>query len=780
VHTVSVPRCIFQPESMCLLILIAGMLLLQGSAPALADDDLLQPGELQIQIKSGYAGYALPIANSALARRWTGSRDTNNEAQWASGGGLSYQLAYDYSTVPVAVKIEHRRPEAFSGRIEVLSAHGFHSSEGNGGNFCIASHEFVAPPSVPVEFCLAPRCCPPSAPGQPLRLLVRLFQRGISKPIREFEQRVIQLEPAHLYSIALDAPDDLVIEQFLNESNRLDYKIELQDELDSTIYSSRHYIFSCERSSLCGQPLAARQFAFVFVSFPEVQKWSVRDQQSLLAYVMGGGRLFVYGAAPKSNLQSVDLRPLCRLGRGILLSSPDTLDAAAKVAASWLEGELAEFVLHAGGRVGGRRLNDQTLNTYLRTNINIDLPYGIPVMEPGLTVVPLSHRSGYLHPLWLKRSASDLAALEPWDYPEFTQQASSLPDLNANLKLAALNARTDRFPRNLQGQLAGDRSLPYGYLILLSLACILCGGLLLRDRSGSFVFISLTAASVLLTGGGRVILTAQPTGTQQLRLNLIDCDVDCPVSVSRTVVSCDEHGESISLELTPSSLVRRIDSDASPAWHQQSFGPNTAPDGKHDDVLLIQSGASRLAVRSDAVHNHAPNNVTMRSRRRSPSDIELEITCPGLPNGQLMVLQSSLGWQALRSSQTAQWVNLRLPSLQTEPGLEHQLDLQRLVSRRGFRFGSSRNPQSAEAVSLLVQLLNGGWTDELTTGSERADLLRLGWIGILQDPLLGRGLPVGQAVLFYALPAEEGSKSNSADWVRLTVDLEADGSGDDL
>src|SRR5690606_4379312 len=91
-----------------------------GSAAAqqeAAADELIQ-GAVYFDSKSGDGGFGLPVAHSALGRQWAFSMDSTG-----------WQMAPNYSTVPVRVSIHNRRPEPFRGRIEVESPYAYSAEE---------------------------------------------------------------------------------------------------------------------------------------------------------------------------------------------------------------------------------------------------------------------------------------------------------------------------------------------------------------------------------------------------------------------------------------------------------------------------------------------------------------------------------------------------------------------------------------------------------------------------------------------------------------------------
>lgn len=773
-HTSPVPlrTALSRILPVCILLLLA---LCGRPSHAVADTDTgLAQGELSIEINSGYGGYALPVANSALARRWTGSRQEAESADWAISGNLTYQLAYDYSTVPVYVRIEHRRPEAFSGRVEVVSAHGFHSSE-TGGGFTTVSQEFIAPPSVPLEFCLAPRCSPPSRPGGPLRLLVRLYQSGMERPLREFEQQVMQFEPAHLYSLLLDAAPGTLIAQELNRGNRLRFDIPSQPELDPAIYTGFHYIYACERQALTSLPLAARQFAFAMADLRAVQTWPQQEQDALLAFVISGGRLLLYSSGDVPDWNRLSLTHSQPLGRGWLLTERGGLETAAARVQRWLEGELEEFVLHAGGSADGWQMDALLLNTYAHSGLRLGHVFGVQELDALQRTAALSHRAGFLHPLWIARTASDTAGLEPWDYPEFSQRSGTLPGNNANLRFASMNISASRLPRSLPGLSAGDRTLPAWWLPWLWAACAAAACLLFG--TGQIRRIGLILLTAAAAGSYAFVSTAAGTANESsaVSVSLLDCAAESPLAVERLAQAASASSGMMRFELPAGSLLRRVDSESCAAWN---LADRAIPSGADGGDMWTGSGLGRYAaLRSDNPAAAPSGEVAFRLIRHGREGVQFELSCPGLPPDSLLLLQSSLGWQALRSSPQAQSIHLNLSPLPLEPGKARQQALERLVARRQFGQGQNRNPQANEALNLLTQLLAGGWPADAAGSGTVDDLTRLGWSALLQDPLAGRGLPVGQVVLYYARPAAGGVENRHAAWVRLTLALPPQSAG---
>ena len=81
-------------------------------------------------------------------------------------------------------------------------------------------------------------------------------------------------------------------------------------------------------------------------------------------------------------------------------------------------------------------------------------------MPCALSLLPFSQRHGFLHPLWLYREAADAAALEPWDYPEFTRYPVRPGKANSNLRRIENQAPYADAPTPLASFAASARQLP--------------------------------------------------------------------------------------------------------------------------------------------------------------------------------------------------------------------------------------------------------------------------------------------------------------------------------
>ncbi|HES58739.1 MAG TPA: hypothetical protein ENO21_04850, partial [Firmicutes bacterium] len=382
------------------LLLLAGIILALTGGAAAQDEMLL--GGFELEVQAGYSGYALPVANSQLGR------------DWADRGPLAWQMAFNYSTVPVRITILHRRADAFRGRIELISTAAFSIEEDPLGHTATTTTDFIVPPSVPYTVSLAPRVCPPSTPGGPARLLLRIYQQGLQTPVDSQVVTVTQLEPAYLYSLLLDGPPGDRYSDAVNPDNELE--LAMPDGFDAVdgLLTSRHWLISCPREQVTGLPLAARDFAFVVADLSEVVEWDDVEQRALVQYVIGGGHLCLYNVSTASwqglNLDSAALPA----GRGFVRVVRGGLDQARLALSDWLAGELEEFTLLCGGTAGGDRLALADSSENLLASLDLDDIFA----SSEESEIP-SHRPGYLHPVWVYREACRSGAQEPWQGPEF-------------------------------------------------------------------------------------------------------------------------------------------------------------------------------------------------------------------------------------------------------------------------------------------------------------------------------------------------------------------------
>jgi hypothetical protein len=750
----------------------------RGDAPSPADE--LQPFTLRLDCEAGYAGYALPVANAALARQWTASSRGRDRSDWASRGGLSFQLAYDYSVVPVHVHFEHRLATAFNGTIEVASRHGYSSAEApDGSPPTTVRRSFTAPPSVPVDFTLAPRCAPPSRPGDVVRLQVRVYQRGIAAPVYEEEQTVTQLEPAHLYSLWLDGPPELApLEDVLNPGNRLGLALPDAKEhpVEPATYTSSHWLLPCPRVAVTGLPLAARQFAFVVGDWDAVRQWPAADARALAAFVIGGGRLCLFNAPASAQWQGCGLAAPHNLGRGWLVPATGDIASARQTVHNWLEGELTEFVLLAGGTAGPgpeghlRRLPPGTYSGFAFTGLHLDEVYARPDADAqsGNDEIPLARRRGFLHPLWVYRQAADSAALEPWDYPEFTHYLVEPEKSNLNIRQVCVTEHGPPPPEALASFAASARALPLPWWPAAALLALLPLLRLCLPRWRNWqggLLAGLAAAGA--AGGIGAWAGTHPSPAPLVRTVLFDADARSPVACERTASGRFNSGlGGDAIPLPPDALLRRVDWDPAGTWDWTS----TAQVGGRADGPAEwhgTGGGAYALLRSDSVLTDSPAwPVKVRVLRRTVDNVELALDTAELPAGSIVALQTMLGWNVLSAGPVEQHLSLNIPHLPAEPGWERLRRLSELQAgwylfqdqaQADVQAGQSQNVLSTiQTMTLMTQLLAGRWPADLPRAArgtaDPREQLRLGWDGLLQDPLGGRGLPQETGVLYVALP----------------------------
>jgi hypothetical protein len=734
----------------------------------------LQQGEFRLDCEAGYARYAFPIGDAALARKWTTFRAEENQANWASRGELAYQLAYDYSVIPVHFRIAHRRPEAFAGTVEIESTHGYGVAENPLGHRTLLRHEFLAPPSSPIEFTLSPRVVPPVRPGSSERLIVRIYQRGLTRPIDRRELSVTQLEPSHLYSLVLDDPA-LPHGQTINKDNYLKLQIPANRSelvLDPSIYSSEHYFLGCPHRAVTGLPLAARQFAFVLADYSNVRTWNVAEQQSLMQFVVAGGRLILFNAGRDAVWQGCSLAQPDAVARGWLIPLAGPRRLAEQTAQRWLEGELEEFALYARGSAHGIRLDPNSFNAFRDSNLLLDEVYASAL--PDALAIPLSRRPGYLHPLWLYRAATDLGTLEPWDYPEFTQFAGDESDNNLLLRAITAAQPGTTAPLGLSRLLGQQRVLPLWWKVVPFALLGLTAGVMAFPSSGfrKLQLLGIGCALSLATLLWKSVAPLQlPVGSMQL----IDCDQRTEIATARTVHAkfATRSGE-IALKLNAGSLLRRVDWQPAGNWQLRA---STAAVGDSPTHWHGKSGGAFVALRTDVASLKAKVGLSAEVTP-TPDGYCVILNTKELPPGQLVILQTSLGWHALKTSETTQRIYLQLSPLPRVPGVDRAMAVQRLSRSWGMQLRSVKSMSNWQSRLLLAQLLEDGWTTELRRqGTQQDALLRLGWSAILQDPLGGRGLPVNQLV-FYAVTntlPENGATAGGpleTTWMRYCIPLQ--------
>jgi hypothetical protein len=688
----------------------------------------LQLGALSIGVFAGYqcgeTGYALPVANAALAR------------EWASGSGLAWQVGYNYSTVPVRLDMEHRQPLALKGRVEVATQYGYADTEEPQGHETVVSREFLVPPSVPTSLMLMPRFCPPSQPGSVTSLTVRIFQHGIQQPIYEQQHEVLQMEPLHLYSLLLDGLPGQIKWDIINAGNHLELTPELEGrhgrfKLAPELVSSHHYTLSCDRRQVTLAALAARNFAFVVADATQLQGWPLDEQQALAEYVVGGGYLCLFNASGEWQGLSLERGPQL-VGRGVLLPVGGDFSAARHSMTRWLEGELSELVLLCGGAVGGNSLD------YLRDNVNIldelNLQGTLAEVEGDI----VSHRPGFMHPIWIYRETCRQSALDPWDYPEFARGSSSIIADNRNLRMLVNRQRS---ASSSQSQLrplvyclddVRNWPAPFGWIALALPLGLLVGGAFQRRHALGSILVVLIVAT-----GGWFWWQAQPIVKGQPRVVLIDATPQVNAAVQRSATAV-QSGRSKVLEvnLAEDVLLRHVRWSPPGSWRLDTTREGTRWYGDGGGGYAVLSTESPVAAPV------CPVNVN--AARVDDNRVQLEIDTAALRPDQASYLLTSRGWLVLPGGAPRIMVELRAPRDQVWPGYQRlaawdQHQCSASIVNRGNR--------------LIRQLAITGNNPDMTP------LERLGWLGIVQNPMHLRGLLKGQGVIYTPL-------DNDAPWTQ--------------
>jgi hypothetical protein len=732
------------------LALLAG---LPGERRAAAQNGLVLGGAA-VRISAGYGGYALPVANSALAR------------DLAARSGLAWQAGFNYSTIPVHVSVEHRQPMARSVRVSVSTPYGYAAEELAQAEQPPAftpqttvSHELLVPPSVPVRAVLLPRVCPPSQPGATLKLRVKAEVEG--QPPITHSIELTQLEPAHLYSLWLDGPPGQFLQHSLNEDNHLQLMPPVDragmPAFEPEVLTSRHYILGVDRRDLTLAPLAARDFAFALADLAQVSLWPETEQQALVAFMLGGGHLCLYGA--RGSWQGLDLSVGLRpIGRGNLVAVGGGADEARAAINRWLEGELEELTLWLGGSSNGWRTQRLLNAGDLNDQLNLLPLLAADPDEPDV----ISHRAGYLHPVWIYRETCRGGALEPWDYPEFNTTQDDLAASNRNLR--ALDDETTEQLMPLQHSVVEARSWPPQlWLLLAGLPLVLLIGGSVARRP----WLPAVLAVLALSGGGWLWWQARPLRTPPLRLSLIDSEPGLAWAVEREAQAgrTDRNGV-LSLPLPEGALLRRL------SW--SSPGDWEVSGDRHGSVWHGRQGGPLVTLCAEAARSAPEPPVTVQRSRRDASALELVVDTRQL-EGRECYLLTPLGWQVLPGGQETLRLELALPRITLRPGRERLAAWEDCLA--------SWLPRAPHSPSVLerrtVELLRyRAAQDEMPPPAEgptvAEDRDRLAWLGLLQYPVGLRGGLSGQGVLLAPLAPdpEGGSETETLQYLRLTFPLE--------
>ena len=725
--------------SSVLLILALLITLLTGGSQAQGGG--LGLGALEISyLGAGYRGYALPVANWSLAR------------QWAEGSGLDWQAAYNSSIIPVRMDLTHRQARALTGRLEVVTRDGYTREEDPLRHEAVTTREFLVPPSVPTSVVLTPRVCPAAEAGGILELTVRLYLGDSTQP--QFEQRleVMQLEPAHLYALHLDGAPGIDID-VINPGNHLELEPPLRNPeqplFPPEMLSSAFYTISCLPGQVTLAPLAARDFAFVFADAARVREWPEEEQAGLAQFVVGGGHLCLYNAAGAWQGLSLDNGP-GQTGRGVLLPVAGGFPAARGEVVTWLEGELTEFVLWCGGRAGGW------------ATPNLVALDGLAARVPGIQQAntpwlrgdgPVARRAGYLHPVWIYRETCRQAALEPWDFPEFTSVKRDIILNNRNL--APLNDR-DNPPglRPFALCVTESRGWPahLGWLFLVLPLAFLSGGVSRRHW-----WPGLVLAAAALGLGLSWWLATGPVPVPSLGAVLVDAAEGCDAATARLVQAAQpSHRGSIRLEVPDGSQVRRTGGNPVD-W--RLTGDN------HGASWSCTDARSNLVLVVDTPREAVEPPVRVTGRHREGRRLRLVLDTRGVPADRECYLVHPLGSQVVPGGRERVAVEIEVPRIPVRPGRERLAVLEDWLAPRLTADLGNLSRIGVSQPDLLRYLARFPGGDAAAGAVDR-----LCWLGLCQNPLGLRGVAGGQGVVFAPLPGEAASAERG--YLRFTFPLE--------
>lgn len=650
-----------------------------SAARGSAQDAGLAEGGLSFRALAGYgeSGYALPVANSALGR------------DWAMDSAYAWQLAYGQSTLPLHVRIEHRMPGAFRGRLEVECPDAYHPAEKGAGNSGLVSCEVVVPPSAPLDLYLPLRCAPLSQPGALVKAEVRLFAKGMQGPLIETEADAVQLEPAHAYSLLLDGAEGAISGDAINPRNRLRLRYpgqqgELTPLESFGVTSFNHYLISCQHRQMTALPTAATDFAFVCASLGAVRDWPAADQEALVAYVLAGGHLCLFDAGGEwlgLDFTAADAAPgfgRRQAGRGELLYLAGSLEAARRLMVQYLEGELSEFVLWQGGSVAGEGLGfDAQLRFRHRGGLaEAYLPGGGD--KPG--ELP-SRRSAYLNPVVAYRELCRQSALEPFDYPEFSLAAS---ESTADSLLLAANPALAGIDRRLGGSLPPLLSnlaqpglsrpvLPLAATGLMLLALLpgwraRCRPASQRRRPAALQSLRLGSASAALVLAGLAISGAGAPVLPELRLEMADRHSGVGAEARRELHLRSTQGSGSAELSAPAAGALRRSSGAPPGAWSWDWRPGAEPGNfqvRGGQYASASFSAWSPSTADDGRRGPGPVAVL---HRLDAQRVELTVNTAALPGGRGCWLQDAFGLRYLPGSTDSVRVELDLPVWPPLPG----------------------------------------------------------------------------------------------------------------
>lgn len=737
------------------------------------DADSLGEGDFSFRAVAGYgeAGYALPVANSALGR------------EWAMNSGFAWQLAYGQSILPVRVDIEHRMPSAFRGRIEVESEYAYSPQEKGFPAHGTYSREILVPPSAKRSFYFPVRACPPSAPGELVTATVRLFSGGNQTPLLETVAEATQLEPAHVYTLYLDGPAGQVAEDELNAGNYLHLVFPEQSQPSLPLggfgaSSFTNYTIACDRELLTSMPSATSDFAFVCADLHAVTRWPATEQQALFAYVLGGGYLCLFGAETPwmgHGPPGVTGAQFCKRyqpGRGELLLCRGGLEDARQQMKAYLEGELTEFVLWQGGSCSGQRL-DLDLAFALGRRAKLASVYGADAKTSSLVV---SHEPGYLNPILAYRELCRQAALVPFDYPEFSLLASGSGTqariASANRNLAPLDSKRGQLPPELLSTLS-LAPLPIPLLACTGLLTLLLTISLERAPRGHTAKFKLAQAARLgllalgIASAWAVLLAARPVAAQQMKLGLVDRSLTESVE-ARTELHLRSAAKpgGLDLDLPPRAVLRRFLGDPPQNWAWQAGLDSSraarlrGPANHFISASLTDWGAAAGVLKGSS----AAPAVEVTLRRLSAQRLQLTINNSALAADTGCWLASPNGLEYFARSPEPVLVELWAPDTGSLPGLKRLNQMRQALDAPAGqrRMLEALLSDRGEAVQRIL-------AERPEACGARSALERLALGAALQLPCGIRGCLFQSPAIYYLDPTQ--ISDNECRLVRLSLEM---------
>ncbi len=707
------------PLSLLLVLMLAAAALAQSteySVPAgnviddRISDEPLKQGQVRFKLYPGYRdelhdqAYAFPISNAALGRAW------------ATGSDLKWQVANDYSVVPVRVILEHRYAYAQQVRVEIYSTHPYareelqnlaaDSPEALSRQLAMFSKEMLVPPSVPTSFMITPRYIPQVPPGHPINLQVLVYFNEQLTINQELD--VVVMEPAHLYYLHLDEALAETDELEINADNSLELGFSRRMQFDPSVLSTILYGLPVDRQVFTGAPLASRNFAFACVDMRRTRDWPPEEQQALESFMLAGGRLCMYNMdGPWRKFDNVTDSAV---GRGFLLAETGDYSAAKQKMQQWVSGELEEFVLLSGGSVQGYSVPGQAGNSVFGNfGLELEQVYG----RDELTNTLPSMRPGFLHPVWLYRELCSEGSVEPWDFPEYQlRRPRSSGQLTNQLALETVVDSRVQDERALLDSAVPPRSMPLGLLLVLGLT--VPGMLLLvrlRRRLLAPACIVLFAAVLGLWG------TSRPLDFRPVRLQLLDRDPRVETVSSRrlNVLLSDSRGRS-RLQMPPDALIRRV------AWFPP--GSFSQQSDRSSSMLSGQGAAESVNVYVDAISTDPPEFPVSVELDRQPGRTRLLLDTSRLRAGQSCVLQTPLGFELIEQAAEPVAVIVSHPQLPVQPGLG-RIRVIREMHEGGPGQG---NPNIARFGTMLSSLR------EEVRRRQGGSLAQICWEGMLRQP----------------------------------------------